>query len=108
MAWSVKGGLPTLHEDWVGVEVALVAETADSEALEPRNLAEAKHQPDWLLWEQVIREELVTLHTAGTWTLEYAPPGANVIGSKWVFKAKKDASRKVVWYKVHLMVQGFS
>src|SRR6266702_2595793 len=45
-----------------------------------------------------------------TWprTLEHAPPGANVIGSKWVFKAKKDASGKVVRYKARLVAQGFS
>jgi len=107
-AWSVKAGLPTLRESWLGLEVALAAKIADSEALEPRNLAEAKCRPDWPLWEQAIREELVTLHTAGTWTLEHAPPGANVIGSKWVFKAKKDASGKVVRYKARLVAQGFS
>ncbi len=48
-AWSVEAGLPTLHESWVGFEVALAAETADSEALEPHNLAEAKRQPNWPL-----------------------------------------------------------
>ncbi len=74
-AWSVEAGLPALRESWVGFEVALAAETTDSEALEPHNLAEAKRQPDWPLWEQAICEELATLHTAGTWTLEHAPPG---------------------------------
>ena len=33
-AWSVETGLPMLHESWAGFEMALVAETADSEALE--------------------------------------------------------------------------
>ena len=107
-AWSVEAGLPALRESWLGLEVALAAEIADSEALESRNLAEAKRRPDWPLWEQAIREELATLHAAGTWTLEHAPPGANVIGSKWVFKAKKDASGKVVRYKARLVAQGFS
>jgi hypothetical protein len=107
-AWSVETGLPTLRESWLGLEVALAAETADSEVLKPRNLVEAKRRPDWPLWEQAIREELDTLHAAGTWTLEHAPPGANVIGSKWVFKAKKDASGKIVRYKARLVVQGFS
>ena len=107
-AWSVEAGLPILRENWLGLEVALVVDTADSEALEPRNLAEAKRRPDWPLWEQAIREELDTLRTAGTWRLEQAPPGANVIGSKWVFKAKKDASGKVVRYKARLVAQGFS
>ena len=107
-AWSVEAGLPALRENYLGLEVALVAETSDVEALEPRNLTEAKRRPDWPLWEQAIQEELNTLRTAGTWTLEHAPPGANIIGSKWVFKAKKDASGKVVRYKAQLVAQGFS
>ena len=41
-AWSVEASLPILRENWLGLEVALVVDTADSEALEPRNLAEAK------------------------------------------------------------------
>jgi hypothetical protein len=107
-AWSVEAGLPVLRENWPGFKFALVAETSNSEVLEPRNLAEAKWCPDWPLWEQAIHEELNTLHTAGTWRLEHTPPGANVIGSKWVFKAKKDASGNVIHHKACLIAQGFS
>ena len=106
--WSVEAGLPALRESWPGLEVALAAEIADTEALEPRNLAEAKCHPDWPLWEQAISKELTTLRKAGTWKLEAPPPRANIISSKWVFKAKKDASGKVVWYKAQLVAQGFS
>ena len=107
-AWSVEAGLPILCKNWLRLEVALVVDTADSEALEPRNLAEAKWCPNWPLWEQAIREELNTLRTASTWRLKQAPPGVNVIGFKWVFKAKKDTSGKVVCYKARLVAQGFS
>jgi transposase InsO family protein len=107
-AWSAEAGLPTLRENWAGFELALVAETADAEALEPQNLSEAKRRPDWPQWERAIKEELTTLRKAGTWTLEHSPPGANVIGSKWVFKAKKDSSGRVVRYKARLVAQGFS
>ena len=41
-AWLVEAGLPILRENWLRLEVALVVDTADSKALEPRNLAEAK------------------------------------------------------------------
>jgi hypothetical protein len=51
---------------------------------------------------------LATLKAAGTWRLEEALPGANVIGSKWVLKAKKDAASNIVHYKAHLVTQGFS
>ena len=85
--WSVENAFEELKDsEWL--EHLLAAETADVEALEPRSLVEAKHRPDWPLWEKAIGEELETLRMAGTWRLEEAPPGANIIGSKWVFKAK--------------------
>jgi len=71
-------------------EYALAAITSDAEALEPRTLKEARERPDWPLWEKAIEEELETLRIAGTWVLEEAPPDANIVGSKWVFKAKKE------------------
>ena len=48
------------------------------------------------------------LKAAGTWRLEEAPPRANIIGSKWVLKAKKDAAGNIVCYKACLVAQGFS
>ena len=97
--WSVEDGAPMLLEDFDGPEYMFAAETADAEALEPRTLAEAKCRPEWPLWEKAIEEELTTIKTAGTWRLEEAPPGANIIGSKWVFKAKKDAASNIMHYK---------
>ena len=106
--WTVDDGSPAMHEDFEGMEFIFVAETADAEALEPHTLAEAKRRPDWSSWEQAIKEELDTLKAAGTWRLEDAPPGVNIIGSKWVLKAKKDAAGNVVRYKARLVAQGFS
>ena len=73
--------------DWmmVGEEYALAAEISETEALEPRNLAEAKSSPDWALWDKAIQEELSVLKAAGTWEVVDAPKGANIVGSKWVF-----------------------
>ena len=88
-------------------EYILAAEMSDAEVLEPCTLAEAKWRPNWTLWETAIHEELDTLRK-GTWELAEAPPGANIIRSKWVFRAKKDAARNVVHYKAHLVAQGFS
>jgi hypothetical protein len=104
----VEEGTPALLEDFDGMEFVFATETADAEALEPRTLAEAKRRSDWPSWERAIEEELATLKAAGTWRLEEAPPGANVIGSKWVLKAKKDAAGNVVRYKARLVAQGFS
>ena len=106
--WSAVDGTLELLEDFEGLEHAFAAETADAEALEPCMLAEAKHRPDWACWEKAIEEELATLNAAGTWRLEKAPPDTNIIGSKWVFKAKKDAAGNVACYKARLVAQGFS
>lgn len=106
--WAVSDGEPALLEDFEGLVNVFLAETADSEALEPRTLAEAKRRPDWLQWEKAILEELATLKAAGTWVLEEPPPGANIIGSKWVFKAKKDAAGFIARLKARLVAQGFS
>ena len=105
--------LPTREQEVEGEadcadEYALAAEISETEALELRNLAEAKKRQDWPLWEKAIHEELETLKTAGTWDLVNAPNEANVIGSKWVFRAKKDAAGNVVRYKARLIAQGFS
>ena len=66
------------------------------------------HWPDWSEWEQAIEEELATIRDAGTWILVELPAGANIVGLKWVFQAKKDTDDNVVQKKAHLIAQGFS
>lgn len=95
--------------EWMMVaEYALVAEISEAEAIEPRTLAKAKRRPDWPLWEAAMLEEMATLKAAGTWVLFKPPAGANIIGSQWTFRAKKDATGNIVRYKARLVAQGFS
>ena len=107
-AWTVFQDTPALLEDFLGLKYTFTAKTANAEVLKPCMLTEAKCRPDWLLWEKVIKEELAMLKAAGTWKFEEAPPGANIIGPKWVFKAKKDTMGNVICYKARLVTQGFS
>ena len=48
------------------------------------------------------------MEAAGTWELVDAPNGVNIVGSKWVFRAKKDVARNVAHYKAWLVAQSFS
>ena len=96
------------YDDDIELVLALNEYIAGTEALEPDLLAEAKRHPDWPQWEQGIREELATLHKAGMWELVDLLKNANLIGLKWVFHAKKDATGNVVHYKAWLVAQGFS
>ena len=83
--------------------VTMAAEMAESKALEPSSLAEAKCHPDWSNWEYALAEELTTLHEAGTWELVEPLPGVNIIGSKWVFRAKKNPEGNIVCKKARLL-----
>ena len=83
--------------DWMTMmEDAMMAQTSEMEALEPPSLAAAKKSPDWPAWEKAIFNELDVLKAAGTWEMVNAPEGVNIVGSKWVFQAKKDAASVVV------------
>ena len=106
--WTIEDSAPALLEDFISLEHTFMAKTSNSEALEPNTLAEAKCRSDWPLWETAIQEELDTLEAAGTWRLEEAPPGANIIGSKWVFRAKKDAAGSIAHRRARVVAKGFS
>lgn len=66
-------------------EHAMAAEISEAEAFEPRSIADAMKRSDWPLWDKTS--------------------GANIIGSKWVLRAKKDAAGNVVRYKACLVAQ---
>ena len=88
--------VPTKHD--------LAVAVSEAEALEPRTLKEARERPDWPLWEK----RSTSLRCCMPQALG-CPPGTNVVGSKWEFKAKKDASGDVILrYKARPVAQGFS
>jgi hypothetical protein len=89
-------------------DFVLVVDATGAEALEPKSLAKAKRRPDWPECECAIREELKTLEEAGTWHLEVPPADAHIVGSKWVFRVKKDAAGRITRHKARLIAQGFT
>ena len=89
-------------EDLLAEEISgatMATAQALEEGLDPLSLAEAKRHPEWPRWEQAMREELAALEKHGTWRLERPPPGTNIVSSKWVFHAKKDAAGNVSSYR---------
>ena len=53
-------------------------------------------------------QELDALYTQNTWDVVPEPKGRKIVGSRWVFKLKKDALEKICRYKARLVAQGFS
>ncbi|TFY74509.1 hypothetical protein EWM64_g9503 [Hericium alpestre] len=88
-----------------GVAVAMAAGGADGGEL--RSVREAQALAEWPQWEAAIQDELGHMEKMKTWELTEKPPDANLVGSKWVFKIKRDASGAISKYKACLVVQGF-
>ena len=86
----------------------MAAAVAEAVGLEPRSVEEARKHPDWPKWKDMIEAELRQLDAMGTWEIADKPAGVNIVGSKWVFKVKKDVARNVERYKARLVAQGFT
>jgi hypothetical protein len=98
------------EEDWVlrDLEYAMGAVTGDAEGLDPQSLAEAKRRSDWPLWKEAMQKEMDTLRKAETWIVVDKPPGKNIVGSKWVFRLKKNSDGQIEKYKARLVARGFT
>ncbi|KAF7779102.1 hypothetical protein Agabi119p4_3447 [Agaricus bisporus var. burnettii] len=105
----LEGKAVTMAEetDWEDVH-ALSTEMVEMESLEPKTWQEAMRSPDSTLWKKAMEDELAMLKASRTWELVDPPSKVNIVGSKWVFKCKKDAIGNIVRYKARLVAQGYS
>ncbi|KAM1940384.1 hypothetical protein ACFX13_028093 [Malus domestica] len=55
-----------------------------------------------------MQAEYDYLQAQGTWSLVPSPSNRSIVGSKWVYKVKKNLNGSVSRYKARLVVQGFS
>ncbi|KAI3774008.1 hypothetical protein L1987_48550 [Smallanthus sonchifolius] len=72
---------------------------------EPKNVEMALSDNNWI---EAMQEELAQFEKLKVWNLVDLPKGVYLIGTKWVFKCKKDDRGAVVRNKARLVVQGFN
>jgi len=75
---------------------------------DPKTLQQARSRTDWPQWQEAMDREISTLEGAHTWESVPRPPGKNIVGSKWVFRIKRNAEGKVQKYKARLVARGFT
>ncbi|GJS73803.1 putative ribonuclease H-like domain-containing protein [Tanacetum coccineum] len=72
---------------------------------EPKKVIHALKDPRWI---EAIQEELLQFKLQEVWTLVDLPNGKRVIGTKWVFRNKKDERGIVIRNKERLVAQGYT
>jgi len=73
----------------------------------PGSFKLAQKLPDWHLWKASAEEELAALIKMETFYEDSLPPGRKALGTRWVFKLKRDKNNKIIRYKGRLVVQGY-
>nr|GEV08562.1 copia protein [Tanacetum cinerariifolium] len=70
---------------------------------EPKRVLPAFKDPSWV---KAMQEELLQFKMQKVWVVADLPPGKRVIGSKWVFRNKKDKRGTFIRNKSRLVAQG--
>ncbi|GJW84955.1 putative ribonuclease H-like domain-containing protein [Tanacetum coccineum] len=71
---------------------------------EPKKIFEALQDDNWV---QAMQEELLQFKLQQVWVLVDLPHGMKVIGTKWVYRNKRDERGVVVRNKARLVAQGY-
>ena len=84
------------------------ASVAVSDIEEPKTIEEALSGLNSKQWSKATKEEIDSLSKNETWELVDLPSGKNIVGSKWIFKHKRDANGNINRFKARLVAQGYS
>ncbi|GKB52160.1 putative ribonuclease H-like domain-containing protein [Tanacetum coccineum] len=72
---------------------------------EPKKVIQALKDPSWI---EAMQDELLQFKIQKVWTLMDLPNGKRAIGTKWVYKNKKDDRDIMIKNKARLIAQGYT
>ncbi|GJR26153.1 putative ribonuclease H-like domain-containing protein [Tanacetum coccineum] len=72
---------------------------------EPKKVIQALKDPSWI---EAMQDELLQFKLQKVWTLVDLPNGKRAIGTKWVYRNKKDERGIVIKNKARLVAQGYT
>lgn len=75
---------------------------------EPKTYKQATNCEEKQMWLESMQTELKSIERNNTWTLVDLPAGRQAIGSKWVYKIKRDENNNPVKFKSRLVAQWFA
>ncbi|GJU14537.1 hypothetical protein Tco_1142503 [Tanacetum coccineum] len=71
----------------------------------PKKVIQALKDPSWI---EAMQEELLQFKLQHVWTLVDLPHGKRAIGTKWVYRNKKDERCIMIRKKARLVIQGYT
>ena len=89
-------------------KLELIAASSQLSARPPSTHVEALAGVNGLDWLSSMRDELGAMSEFGVWRLVPEPPGAQVVGCKWVFALKRDKHGFVRRLKSRLVLKGYA
>ncbi|KAD5960508.1 hypothetical protein E3N88_11980 [Mikania micrantha] len=92
-------------QDLPEIQLEVVLPNLESRNLEPKKVTEGLKDNSWV---EAIQEELLQFERQGVWKICPLPKGKYAIGTKWVFRNKKDDKGVVIKNMARLVVQGYT
>ena len=86
------------------IAIALLADIANK----PTTYKQAMARDNSTKWDSAMKAELEAMKEQDVWTIVPEPKDRNIVGSKWVYKIKRDANGNIDQYKARLVAKGFS
>ena len=96
---------PTISNDYVYLQES---EFDSGDINDPLSYSQAMSSPQAALWKKAMEEELESMSKNNVWTLVELGSNTKLIGSKWVYKTKRDAQGRIERYKARLVAKGFT
>ncbi|GJT58690.1 hypothetical protein Tco_1002223 [Tanacetum coccineum] len=100
---SEQGFLSTVYEQKTHNTLNTCLYACFLSQIEPTSIAKALSDSSWM---EAMQEELLQFKLQQVWILVDLPIGKRAIGTKWVFRNKKDERGIVIRNKAMLVVQG--
>ncbi|GJZ17288.1 putative ribonuclease H-like domain-containing protein [Tanacetum coccineum] len=100
MVSYIKKQRRTNHKDYQNCLVACFLSQ-----IKPKKVTQALQDPSWI---EAMQDELLQFSLQKVWRLVDLPKGKHAIGTKWVYRNKKDERGIVVRNKARLVAQGYT
>ena len=74
----------------------------------PVSFSQAIKSVDFIKWIDAMKDEMKSMDQNKVWDLVELPKGYKKVGSKWVFKTKRDSKSNIKRFKARLVAKGFT